>query len=868
MGEFEPKQFGKYYLLEKLAVGGMAEIYKAKTFGVDGFEKLLAVKKILPHCSADKEFITMLTDEAKLSVLLSHANIVQVYDLGKVGDDYFISMEFINGPNLRDIIYKCKDKNIPFPEALAVYIASEVCKGLDYAHRKTDQNNRPLNIVHRDISPQNILISYEGEVKIVDFGIAKAAMNISHTMAGILKGKIAYMSPEQALGKSVDYKTDIFSTGIVLYEMLTQEKLFTGESQFEVLKKIRTTKITEETLPDKIKPELRKILAKALAYYPKDRYDSAGQMQVDLTRYLYKNYVDFTPQQLATFVKTLFEEEIKKQQELAARDAALEAQTSSINIAEEALQENIVHREETAITLKHEAGTGLGTGYINPPPSSRWKNILKKSAVALTTLAFIGALGGAYWKFIHPIITKKMPTGTANIISEPQGARIFLNEKDTALITPAILDDLELNREYTVRLHKDGYIDKTERFTLENSEPRTLKVELQKITGTLNIATTPPGAAIYINGSNTGKTTPAEIKELEVGKEISVRLSLEGYRDREEKITLADMEPKKIEVNLEKILYGSIKISSTPPGASIFINGKPTGKTTPATISGLEQGKNYTISLSKNGYESTARTIFLGQTETAANLVLKEAPKEIQTETTQVGTATLKISSKPYGALIYLNGASTGKTTPAAIPNLEVGKTYSIRLVKEGYEEVTATRNISSAKQYNIALTLKKIGETTQGGVIAPPPPPPSGGYGSLIVKSNPPDADIYVNSEYRGKTQATIKNVPSGAVLVMVSKKGYQSKSTTVGLAPGETKEVSFVLTEGAGEVTIITTPPAANVVFDGQSIARTPVTVRNVRMGETHTVHVSLPGYKPWSFSFEMDKKSKTFNKNLEKE
>src|SRR3989338_6130785 len=130
MPEFEPKQFGKYYLLEKLAVGGMAEIYKAKTFGVDGFEKLLALKRILPHCSADKDFITMLVDEAKLSVTLSHANIVQVYDLGKVGDDYFISMEFINGVNLRDIVYRCRERNIKITDEIAAYLASEVCKGL------------------------------------------------------------------------------------------------------------------------------------------------------------------------------------------------------------------------------------------------------------------------------------------------------------------------------------------------------------------------------------------------------------------------------------------------------------------------------------------------------------------------------------------------------------------------------------------------------------------------------------------------------------------------------------------------------------------------------------------------------------------
>src|SRR4029450_2271011 len=220
MSDFQPKPFGKYFLIEKLATGGMAEIYKAKNFGVDGFEKLLAIKRILPHCSSDKEFITMLIDEAKLSVALSHTNIAQVFDLGKVGTDYFISMEFVDGINLRELMNRAKETGAQLPEDISVYIVSEICKGLDYAHAKKDTDGNPLNIVHRDISPQNILISYEGEVKIVDFGIAKAATKAHVTQHGALKGKLLYMSPEQAWGKALDKRTDNFSLGVVLYEML------------------------------------------------------------------------------------------------------------------------------------------------------------------------------------------------------------------------------------------------------------------------------------------------------------------------------------------------------------------------------------------------------------------------------------------------------------------------------------------------------------------------------------------------------------------------------------------------------------------------------------------------------------------------
>ena len=286
MSNFEPKQFGKYYLLDKLAVGGMAEIYKAKTFGVDGFEKLLAIKRILPHCAADKEFITMLIDEAKLSVLLSHANIVQVFDLGKVGDDYFIAMEFINGINLRDIIYKCRDDEKKIPVDVSAYIVSEICKGLDYAHRKTDQGNQPLHIVHRDISPQNVLISYEGEVKIVDFGIAKAAMNISHTMAGILKGKIAYMSPEQAESSSkVTRESDVYSLGATLYHALTGRPPFEGASMVDILMAATMGERPPLTpLRPELAPQIDAWVVKSLAIEADERYSYVSSMWNDLIR--------------------------------------------------------------------------------------------------------------------------------------------------------------------------------------------------------------------------------------------------------------------------------------------------------------------------------------------------------------------------------------------------------------------------------------------------------------------------------------------------------------------------------------------------------------------------------------------------------
>jgi serine/threonine protein kinase len=222
----QPIQFGKYFLLERINMGGMAEVFRAKAYGVEGFERLVAVKKILPSISEDKEFIRMFIDEAKIAVQLSHANIAQVFDLGRVGGSYYIALEHVHGRDLRALYDRCREKSAPMPVAQACFIIQKVCEGLDYAHNKRHENGDELGLVHRDVSPQNVLVSFEGEVKIIDFGIAKAAGRCSRTQAGILKGKFAYMSPEQERGQAINRRSDVFSTGIVLYELLTGKRMF------------------------------------------------------------------------------------------------------------------------------------------------------------------------------------------------------------------------------------------------------------------------------------------------------------------------------------------------------------------------------------------------------------------------------------------------------------------------------------------------------------------------------------------------------------------------------------------------------------------------------------------------------------------
>lgn len=281
------ERFGNYILIEKLGTGGMAEIYKAKMEGVEGFQKLVAIKKILPQFSHNKDFTTMFIDEAKVAAQLSHRNIVHIYDLGKIENSYFIAMEYMEGTDLRKVIHQAKEKNEKIPIPIGLFIASQVASALDYAHNKKDPEGKPLNIVHRDVSPQNILISKDGEIKICDFGIAKAASKASHTRAGSLKGKLQYMSPEQAWGKQINFKSDIFSLGIVLYEMFTGKHLFEGDSELSILEKVRHPKF--QPLSKLIKdcpPELENIIEKALKENEDERYPDANSMKKEIEEIL------------------------------------------------------------------------------------------------------------------------------------------------------------------------------------------------------------------------------------------------------------------------------------------------------------------------------------------------------------------------------------------------------------------------------------------------------------------------------------------------------------------------------------------------------------------------------------------------------
>ena len=309
MKNFEPKQFGKYQLLEKVAVGGMAELYRAKVIGDHGFEKLVAIKKILPHLTGEGNLVKAFIDEAKLAALLQHENIVQIYDFGSMDGEYFIAMEYLFGKDLRRLIHKSRENSAPLSLENTLYIISRICAGLDYSHNLKDLQGKPLNIIHRDINPQNIFITYEGQVKIIDFGIAKAASHNSTTHDGLIKGKLAYMSPEQARGQTIDRRSDIFSTGIILYELLTGKRMFQGETM-HIYSQVREAAYEPlQNLRPDLPGKLHEVVELSLAKEPNDRYQSCGEMLGDLEECIFNLSVRPNPRSFANFVKDFFREE-------------------------------------------------------------------------------------------------------------------------------------------------------------------------------------------------------------------------------------------------------------------------------------------------------------------------------------------------------------------------------------------------------------------------------------------------------------------------------------------------------------------------------------------------------------------------------
>jgi serine/threonine protein kinase len=365
----------------------MAELFRARRrSGIEGFEKILAIKRILPHLSGDRDFITMFINEAKIAAQLTHENVVQIFDFGKFEESYYLAMEYVWGQSVQAV--QAASDNGFLPIHLALYAISRASMGLAYAHRKKG-GDEILQIIHRDISPQNILISYEGEVKLVDFGIAKAAVQSSETKSGVLKGKIPYMSPEQVMGGKTDHRTDIFSLGVVLYELLTGQRLFHGDSEFEMIEKVRACEITPPShhapaIPNRVEA----IVLKSLEKDPEKRYQEAEELHDDVMGYLDHERAYLGPSDLRSFMRDRFREDIQHEELELQKEAGL-----------------VRHRERERLrrAIQKEAYERPATDR----PFGHWsmplrRNLLRGVGLAIVILAAYGLLNVVGFRGLPP----------------------------------------------------------------------------------------------------------------------------------------------------------------------------------------------------------------------------------------------------------------------------------------------------------------------------------------------------------------------------------------------------------------------------------------------------------------------------------
>jgi eukaryotic-like serine/threonine-protein kinase len=628
------ESFGKYLLLERLAAGGMAEVYLAKSSGVSGVAKFLAVKRILPQYSDNPEFIDMFKDEAKIAIHLSHGNVVSIYEFGVEARQFYLVMEYVEGQNLRQILNHLKKEGKEFSIDQVIYVIKQVAAGLDHAHRCLDgATGKPLNITHRDMSPQNIMISFEGEVKIVDFGIAKAESQMEQTRAGTIKGKFGYMSPEQAEGHLVDSRTDIFSLGIILWELLAKDRLFTANSEAATLRKIRECQIPPlRRINPAIPGELERICNKALSKELSLRYQSAADLHRDLNRFLNTQYPEFSPQDFSFFMKNsfadMFLENRKKQVEYAKAKPPLVAEKTSITQTEtdtdlyesdNSIRANDPPTREPRLDLDlsntsqinlnefrtrdhlEVRGTGFGTGsrgilfQQNKKTVDRSNGAAPVFVVRSSTTRFIAPIlgilftlavaGGGWW-----YANKKSLRSLTDLIGKPNPVSQVSLAPEQEAPTPEAMPVLEPIQPTSATIDPEP-VAKAE--PVAEPEPPKGTTELASVqpvnqTYTVVIEAIPRPARVYIDGKDTGAYTPVR-RQLPSNKEVRIGLSSDGYKyfEKIEKISRDGLVLKATLEPLPKMGYLSISAFNGGLDPVVYINDQRINQKLPIRFYGV-----------------------------------------------------------------------------------------------------------------------------------------------------------------------------------------------------------------------------------------------------------------------------------------
>jgi serine/threonine protein kinase len=532
--DFRPHVFGKFFLLQRLAVGGMAEIYRARVPGAEGFEKELVLKRILPARAQDQGFIKMLVNEAKLTVQLTHNNIAQIYECGIIDGNYFISMELVNGVSMKEMMLAFARSGATLTPEQSIFIVLQLLQGLDYAHKRTDSQGRPLEIVHCDVSPDNALVTWEGEVKLLDFGIARAATGLSNYKEGMLMGKLGYVAPEQAsLETRWDHRVDIFASGIILYELLTQQKPFPKASDVESLIASRKTRVVPPTRIDPRLPrDIDAIIAKALAYDPGKRYSDARKFADALVDVLFPTPHSSVQELLGKQMQQVFSDRIGKQRSVRAHDPLIMKVLGNAALQQHASYQPLsgagapLSTPAPALDLPPESSSAIRAP--DRPRSARPRTVVK-NGVSLSTAFLVGlvaAVAGAVALHFGEIWIRP---GVLVVTSEPPGAPVALDGSPTGQVTPAVLEGVVLSRKHQVVV--GGGALRTVEIALEPEPGRMVRrvhARLASTLGSVTIDSDPSGALVTFDARPVGRT-PVTVRDVRLDDRHRVDVQMAGF---------------------------------------------------------------------------------------------------------------------------------------------------------------------------------------------------------------------------------------------------------------------------------------------------------------------------------------------------
>lgn len=529
------ERFGKYLLVGELAVGGMAEVFLAVQKGLEGFLKVVVIKRVLPHFSTNLEFIRMFVDEARLAARLEHPNIVRTYEFGEVNGQYFTVMEYLPGEDLSKALNNLAISQQVMPFNIAAGIVSQVCAGLHFAHQLTDTAGRPLSLVHRDVNPANILLTYTGEVKLIDFGVAKTNTN-KETINGTIKGKIAYMAPEQLLSRGVDQRSDVFSTGVVLWEILTGRPLFMRDSEAATLYAIMNDPIPPPSrLRQDVPKQLDAIVERALARTPIDRYESAEEMGNALDEFL-ATQPKYHSRLLARTVEELFGSTRADAKRSIAQTRSLARNISLVMKLRSEVRADLAERLDSIATLINADGARHSNPEVAPLEAvERPTNVTLMIAMAMAILACIG--GGLFYMAKSsdpdrpPQAAELAQAGTLKIESTPPGAAVFVGGEPTGMTTPATLGDVTA-LQLAIRLELPGHGSVTQTIDVPANTVTTKHFTLSGAAGRLVIAELPKHSVVVVDGE---EYLAGEVITVAAGAH-DVRVVLDGQTLAEQKL--------------------------------------------------------------------------------------------------------------------------------------------------------------------------------------------------------------------------------------------------------------------------------------------------------------------------------------------